>query len=808
MMMISWSGLALLACGDDGGASTTDSAGTDEPTTTAPTTEPTTTAPTGGTSTTDVAPTTGDSMGDSTSTTDGTSTGDEPALACHALPLPAALVEEGAWDDGLTISGLAGYDGLTPGVHDFARDAEGNVLAVGYFHYIGKEVVHPFARDEGSGWIEDPSLGIELERPTLSAVAADDGGRVALATFSALPADLMQREGEILLADGGEFETIGTFHGAVRSMAWYDGELWVAGVFSIDGEPAMPHLAVWGDMGWHAPPGGALTGTGAFELTVDDDVLLVGGAFTGVGGVSADSVAAWDGADWTAFDLPNSTVFALARDGQGDLYAGGLFSVENSVETGGIARWSGQSWQSVAGGLANPTFRGVVSDLAVRSGELHVAGCFTSAGGVPGDPAAIPAPGLARWAGGAWEALADPAGGVGTAWFTPLKCGDEGPDAIWDAAYQRLLVDGDRLLLGGSFSGVDNVASQSVIALDADDQWVAQGEPGRGFSGASRSLAVGGPECAVHVMGGVTHAGALAVDNRVLRDDGDAWTPVGPPIPAGAYCWQLAVDGAGVPVLGCDLPPENDLPPEGGALRLVDDSWQVVGQPFPQGGVAAVGFDPAGVLWAAGGGGEGFVAREDGDALVVFGTSNGRVASLAFRPTAEGEPVQAVVGGYFSEFEGVPAGGVAHWNGDAWEPLGDGIVGSVLAVAYAEDGAIYASTADDGTPNRPILARWDGAAWADVATPEPGPVDAGYAFYSLLARGQYVVASGFAWPNSGQRNLFVYDGATFTSLRGGATAIYVESTALAKNGLWFGGTIAEAGPPEARVSSVGIAHLR
>ncbi|MCY1059216.1 hypothetical protein [Nannocystis sp. SCPEA4] len=811
--MISWSGLGLLACGDDGNASTTDAttdATTDGPTTGGPTTDtpPTTTTPT------TTAPTTGDSEGDSSTTTgdtsttgDSTSTGDEPGLACHSLELPAALVDDGSWDEGLTISGFAGYDGLTPSVHDFARDAGGDLLAVGYFHYIGTDAVHPFARREGGAWIEDPSLGVALERPTISAVAADDGGRVALATYSALPADLMQRKGEILLADGGEFEVVATFHGAVRSMAWYGGELWVAGVFALDDEPAMPHLAVYGDMGWHEPPGGALAGNGAYELTVDDDTLLVGGNFTDVGGVAAQSVAAWDGADWTAFDLPNSTVYALARDGQGDLYAGGLFSVENSVETGGIARWSGQSWQSVAGGLANPSFRGVVSDLAVRSGDLYVAGCFTSAGGVPSDPAAIPTGGVARWAGGAWEALTDPAAGVGSAWFSPLKCGDEGPAAIWEAQYQRMIVDGEQIVLGGAFSGVDAVASQSVIVLDADDQWVAEGEPGRGFSGATRSLAVGGPECAVHVMGGVTHAGALKTDDRVLRDDGDAWTPVGPSIPAGAYCWQLAVDSAGTPVLGCDLPPEDDEPPAGGVLRLENDSWQVVGEPFVQGGVAAVGFDPNGALWAAGGGSEGFVAREDAG-LTIVGESNGRVSALAFRPTAPGEPVQVVVGGYFSEFAGMQVGGVAQFDGEAWQPLGDGIVGSVLAVAYAEDGAIYASTADDGTPGRPILARWDGNAWTDVATPEPGPVDAGYAFYSLLARGEYVVASGFAWPNSDQRNIFVYDGATFKSLRGGATAIYVESSALAHNGLWFGGTIAEAGPPQARRSSVGIAHLQ
>jgi hypothetical protein len=215
--------------------------------------------------------------------------------------------------------------------------------------------------------------------------------------------------------------------------------------------------------------------------------------------------------------------------------------------------------------------------------------------------------------------------------------------------------------------------------------------------------------------------------------------------------------------------------------------------------------DPAGALWAAGGAIEGFVARAEGEEWKTSGTFDGRVASIAFRPTSG--PVEAVVGGYFTTVDGMQAGGVARWNGTSWETLGGGIVGSVLAVAYAEDGTIYASTADDGSPDRMILARWDGAVWTDVATPEPGPVEAGYAFSSLVARSGYVVAAGFAWPNSGQRNVFVWDGTNFTSLRGGATAISVDAAVLAKDGLWFGGTIAEAGPPDARVSSVGIAHL-
>src|SRR5690606_1508250 len=122
--------------------------------------------------------------------------------------------------------------------------------------------------------------------------------------YSSLPADLSQRKGEVLLIDGGEVTTLGEFTGAVRTMTWYGDELWVAGVFALEGQAGSPHLAVYGDMGWHAPPGGPLEGDGAYELTVDGDVLLVGGNFSSVGGVAAQSVAAWDGQAWTGHDLP------------------------------------------------------------------------------------------------------------------------------------------------------------------------------------------------------------------------------------------------------------------------------------------------------------------------------------------------------------------------------------------------------------------------------------------------------------------------------------------------------------------------
>jgi hypothetical protein len=307
-------------------------------------------------------------------------------------------------------------------------------------------------------------------------------------------------------------------------------------------------------------------------------------------------------------------------------------------------------------------------------------------------------------------------------------------------------------------------------------------------------LAVGGDSCEVHVLGGISHAGSLAVEGRVLREQDDQWMPVSPPVPEGAWCTGLVVGDEQMSI-ACD-------PYEGGGAvyRLQGDQWQP--QATFDSGIAVLLQDSDETLWVAGGAEQGYVAQEQDGEFVRLGEFDGRVASLAF-----GDGV-VIAGGMFTEVDGVPVRGVASWDGTSRTALGDGVPGMVLAVAVTEDGTVYASTADDGTPDRLILGRWDGTSWTEAAEPEPGPVPAQYALYALLARGQTVVGAGFGWPASDERNVFVLDEQGFRSLRGGLPAIYVESVALAADGLWFGGTIAQAGGPDERIPSVGIAHLQ
>jgi hypothetical protein len=56
------------------------------------------------------------------------------------------------------------------------------------------------------------------------------------------------------------------------------------------------------------------------------------------------------------------------------------------------------------------------------------------------------------------------------------------------------------------------------------------------------------------------------------------------------------------------------------------------------------------------------------------------------------------------------------------------------------------------------------------------------------------------------RGLLVYQGGTLRALAGGVGAMSVDDVTLTDDAVWVAGSIAQAGPPEARVSSIGVAR--
>ena len=100
--------------------------------------------------------------------------------------------------------------------------------------------------------------------------------------------------------------------------------------------------------------------------------LYAGGNFDRAGGVTAHSIAKWNGSAWSALgpEQPGS-VTALAVSG-GDLYAAGdRSSTTDGVSTNHVAKWNGSAWSALGSGMDNH-----VDALAVSGGRLFAGGSF------------------------------------------------------------------------------------------------------------------------------------------------------------------------------------------------------------------------------------------------------------------------------------------------------------------------------------------------------------------------------------------------------------------------------------------------
>src|SRR5687768_6903077 len=147
---------------------------------------------------------------------------------CGATSVEA--LSPGVWDRRFTISGLTGHDGITPNVYDFAVDSDGSVLATGRFAYHEDRAVTPLVRFRDGEWSPvHETWSIEPPGDGFSALALGDGGVLALATGDSFG----ERHGEVWLDEAGEQTVIASFAGQVRSLAWFEGKLYVAGAFEL-----------------------------------------------------------------------------------------------------------------------------------------------------------------------------------------------------------------------------------------------------------------------------------------------------------------------------------------------------------------------------------------------------------------------------------------------------------------------------------------------------------------------------------------------------------------------------------------------
>jgi hypothetical protein len=210
---------------------------------------------------------------------------------------------------------------------------------------------------------------------------------------------------------------------------------------------------------------------------------------------------------------------------------------------------------------------------------------------------------------------------------------------------------------------------------------------------------------------------------------------------------------------------------------------------------------------------------QDGDAPVVYD----------FARTPDGKLLAT---GRFQWIGDRPVDPIVQLYGVTWQPARRDwgrevpLIG-FSSIAVNDTGAIVLSTYSGPFGSAPSEIWLETQAGAQVIGHLRGTVRS-----MVWLDGKLWVAGFFLMEEAGVTNLAVWDGATWSPppggpannavyrlsvsddtllmapLSGGLNAISVDAVALGRDGLWFGGEIAEAGSGDTRIPSLGVAHFR
>jgi hypothetical protein len=303
-----------------------------------------------------------------------------------------------AWSAlGSGISGVNAWWSSIPYVTALAFDSSGNLYAAGLFPTAGGISAANTAKWNGSAWSSlGPGIGTNVY---VAALACDTRGNIYAGGWFQ-PANA-PAQGIVAQWTGGSWAFLGSgmrnsgdYAGFVNCLACdRSGNVYAGGQFTSAGGVNVMGIARWDGGAWSAVGSGVDGDVDALAFDANGN-LYAGGVFSTAGGVNATNIAEWDGSAWSAVGSGvNSYVSALVCDSAGNLYAGGPFSAGNpypggpftttGVSANSVAKWDGSTWSALGSGI-NATGLGSgapVSALALDSyGSLWVGGNFTTAG--------------------------------------------------------------------------------------------------------------------------------------------------------------------------------------------------------------------------------------------------------------------------------------------------------------------------------------------------------------------------------------------------------------------------------------------
>jgi hypothetical protein len=471
------------------------------------------------------------------------------------------------------------------------------------------------------------------------------------------------------------------------------------------------NIAEWDGYGWHTLGGGT---TGEVKaIAFKGSTVVVGGSFSGAGGIAVSAIASWSGGHWHALGagMANTSgapaqVDAIAVDPvSGNVYAGGNFAKADNQTANGIAMWNGTAWSPLSTGLLWDGFANAyVYAMVYANNTLYVGGNFTQAGSVKVDA-------LAEWQGGSWSTV----GGAGVS--------NSGGNAGTVYAMTRnpttgtLYVGGTFVGAGGSFTPAGTVTGAApalnVAAFDGTS-WSGLGD---GLQGTVRGLT----DWKGRVYASGTLSGSVPV---VATWTGSAWSAVGPGIDGTSTTGAVLASSSseGVVAFGLFQTAADHALTLNQIGRFNGTTWLGFGLGIPSSVVALAGSNhdlyAAGPFVAAGATTASSIAHFDGKtwtamgAAGVTGTAGGcarsgqlhNICAIAIDPKTK----HVYVGGNFSAIDGVTAANVAMWNGSSWQAMDAGLDGPVNALLIY-NGKLYAGGGFHHANGQPAndVAQWD-----------------------------------------------------------------------------------------------------
>ena len=466
-----------------------------------------------------------------------------------------------------------GFDpgmGVSNEVESVAVQGDGKVLIGGRFSTFDTVGGSSFARLNADGSLDITFFNLATgANYGVGTVAVQEDGKVVIAGgFNSVNAT--RRRGIARLNTDGSIDT--TFspdlNGSVSNVAVQrNGKALISGSFTSVNGTVRNRIARLNTDGSLDPSFNLGTGTDSLIFSVEvqgDGKVLIGGPFTLVNGVSRNRIARLnpDGSLDSSFNPgtgADSTVNAVAVQGDGKIVIGGAFTIVNGVARNRIARLNADGSLDVG---FNP---GTGADLEINvvavqaDGKVLIAGAFTRIGGISRK----------------FFARLNADGSLDSS-FNPGTGPDEKVSAV--------AVQGDgKLLIGGHFTSFNGTGRNRIARLNADGSLDAGFNPGTGLDRVIGAVAVQG-NGKVLIGGDFTRVNETG-RNRIVRLHNDIATSQLAPVSSDRLEWRRGGSAPEVTWVEFEFSVDGQSWVPLGSGNRINGGWELTGLNLPPEGM-------------------------------------------------------------------------------------------------------------------------------------------------------------------------------------------------------------------------------